>query len=120
MKFTAEQIATLLGGIVEGEGNLEVSRLAKIEQGVPGAISFLANPKYIPYIYETESSVVLVNKDFIPEKPIKATLIRVEDASDILKALALKSYEGGYKIMIVWMVEKMNNEASNKLLKLLL
>jgi UDP-3-O-[3-hydroxymyristoyl] glucosamine N-acyltransferase len=80
MKFTAEQIATLLGGIVEGEGNLEVSRLAKIEQGVPGAISFLANPKYIPYIYETESSVVLVNKDFIPEKPIKATLIRVEDA----------------------------------------
>ncbi|NBV12588.1 MAG: UDP-3-O-(3-hydroxymyristoyl)glucosamine N-acyltransferase [Sphingobacteriia bacterium] len=80
MKFTAEQIATLLGGIVEGEGNLEVSRLAKIEQGVPGAISFLANPKYIPYIYETDSSVVLVNKDFIPDKPIKATLIRVEDA----------------------------------------
>ncbi|MDE6086147.1 MAG: UDP-3-O-(3-hydroxymyristoyl)glucosamine N-acyltransferase [Muribaculaceae bacterium] len=79
MQFTANQIATLVNGTVEGNGNASVSTFAKIEEGVPGAISFLANPKYTPYIYETDSSIVLVSNDFEPEKPVKPTLIRVAD-----------------------------------------
>lgn len=80
MKFTALQIASLLGGAVEGDPNTEVWNVAKIEEGAPGMLSFLANPKYTPYIYETASSVVIVNDSFVAEKPIAATLIRVEDA----------------------------------------
>lgn len=80
MKFTALQIAALLGGTVEGDPNVEVWNVAKIEEGAPGMLSFLANPKYTPYIYETESSVVIVNNSFVAEKSIGATLIRVEDA----------------------------------------
>ena len=79
MQFSAQQIAALVGGTVEGNGDDSVSTFAKIEEGAPGAISFLANPKYTPYIYETKSSIVLVSKDFVPEKPVSATLIRVED-----------------------------------------
>lgn len=79
MQFTAEQIAAMVGGTVEGDGNIAVSTFAKIEEGRPGALSFLANPKYDHYIYETESSIVLVKKDFVVEHPVKATLIRVED-----------------------------------------
>lgn len=79
MQFSADQIAALCGGTVEGNGNVAVSTFAKIEEGVEGAISFLANPKYTPYIYTTGSSIVLVSNDFVPEKPIKATLIRVAD-----------------------------------------
>ena len=82
MKFLASQIASLLNGTVEGDPNTEVWNVAKIEEGAPGMLSFLANPKYIPYIYETKSSVVIVNKSFIAEKPITATLIRVDDAYD--------------------------------------
>ena len=80
MKFTALQIAALLGGTIEGDPNVEVWNVAKIEEGAPGMLSFLANPKYTPYIYETESSIVIVNNSFIAEKSISATLIRVEDA----------------------------------------
>ena len=80
MKFTALQIAALLGGTVEGDPNVEVWNVAKIEEGAPGMLSFLANPKYTPYIYETDSSVVIVNNSFVAEKSITATLIRVEDA----------------------------------------
>ena len=80
MKFTALQIAALLGGAVEGDPNVEVWNVAKIEEGAPGMLSFLANPKYTPYIYETESSVVIVNKSFVAEKTVSATLIRVDDA----------------------------------------
>ena len=80
MKFLASQIAALLNGIVEGNPNEEVWNVAKIEEGAPGMLSFLANPKYIPYIYETKSSIVIVNKDFVADKPITATLIRVDDA----------------------------------------
>lgn len=79
MQFSANQIAALCGGKVEGDGEVAVSTFAKIEEGRPGAISFLANPKYTPYIYNTESSIVLVSNDFEAEKPIKATLIRVAD-----------------------------------------
>ncbi|MDE6266703.1 MAG: UDP-3-O-(3-hydroxymyristoyl)glucosamine N-acyltransferase [Muribaculaceae bacterium] len=79
MQFTADQIAALVNGVVEGDGNVTVSTIAKIEEGKPGAISFLANPKYTHYIYSTGSSIVLVKRDFVPEQPVAATLIRVED-----------------------------------------
>ena len=80
MKFLASQIAALLNGTVEGNPETEVWNVAKIEEGAPGMLSFLANPKYTPYIYETQSSVVIVNKTFVAEKPVTATLIRVDDA----------------------------------------
>src|SRR5574344_1629753 len=80
MKFTAAQIAELISGKVEGNPDAVVTNVAKIEEGAPGMLSFLANPKYIHYIYETESSVVIVNDDFEPKVPVKATLIRVPDA----------------------------------------
>ena len=80
MKFTASQIAALLGGTVDGDPNIELWNVAKIEEGAPGMLSFLANPKYTSYIYETKSSAVIVNDSFVPEKPVSATLIRVQDA----------------------------------------
>ena len=80
MKFLASQIAALLGGTLEGDPNAEVWNVAKIEEGAPGMLSFLANPKYTPYLYETKSSVVIVNNDFEPKEPVAATLIRVADA----------------------------------------
>ncbi len=79
MQFTASQIASIAGGTVDGDGNAVVNSFAKIEEGHPGAISFLANPKYTQYIYTTGSSVVLVSSDFVPEKPLKCTLIKVAD-----------------------------------------
>ncbi|MDD3741363.1 MAG: UDP-3-O-(3-hydroxymyristoyl)glucosamine N-acyltransferase [Bacteroidales bacterium] len=80
MKFTAGQIASILNGKIEGDENAVVNCFSKIEEGKPGSLSFLANPKYTHYIYETEASVVLINNDFVPQKKVKATLIRVEDA----------------------------------------
>lgn len=79
MEFSANQIATLVNGVVIGNGDILVNTFAKIEEGKPGAISFLANPKYTHFIYETKSSIVLVKNDFEPEKPISTTLIKVED-----------------------------------------
>lgn len=79
MEFTANQIAALAGGTVEGNGDVKLTTVAKIEEGHPGALSFLANPKYIHYIYTTESSAVLVSNDFKPEHEVKATMIRVAD-----------------------------------------
>lgn len=69
----------MVGGIVEGDGNVVVSTFAKIEEGHPGAISFLANPKYEHYVYSTDSSIVLVKDDFVADQPVKATLLRVAD-----------------------------------------
>ncbi len=80
MEFTAKQIAELLNGTTEGDENAIVNSFSKIEEGTPGSLSFLANPKYTHYIYETEASVVLVNDSFEAQKEIKATLVRVEDA----------------------------------------
>ena len=79
MQLTASQIAAVCGGVVEGDGEVLISTFAKIEEGHPGAISFLANPKYAHYIYETRSSAVLVSKTFEPEQKVGCTLIRVED-----------------------------------------
>lgn len=80
MKFTAQQIAEAIGGKVEGNPEIEVFNLSKIEEGKPGTLSFLANPKYTKYIYETEASIVIVNEDFTADKDINSTLIRVKDA----------------------------------------
>jgi len=80
MEFTAKQIAELLNGTIEGNENAVVNNFSKIEEGKSGSLSFLANPKYTHYIYETEASVVLINNGFEAQKEIKATLIRVEDA----------------------------------------
>jgi len=80
MIFTARQIADLLNGTVDGNPDAQVSTVARIEEGIPGALSFLANPKYTDYIYTTQSSIVLTGKDFKPLKKINATLIRVDDA----------------------------------------
>ncbi len=80
MKFTALQIATILNGTVEGDEMVQVSKLSKIEEGEQGTLSFLSNPKYSSHIYSTNASVVIVNEDFIPEKPINSTLIKVPDA----------------------------------------
>jgi len=80
MKFTAAQIAGILEGEVDGNAAIEVSKLAKIEEGVEGSLTFLANPKYTPFIYTTRASITIVGKDFVPENAITTTLIRVEDA----------------------------------------
>ncbi|MEP2935507.1 MAG: UDP-3-O-(3-hydroxymyristoyl)glucosamine N-acyltransferase [Gilvibacter sp.] len=80
MKFTATQIAGILEGEIEGNPDVEVSKLAKIEEGSLGTLTFLSNPKYTSYIYETLASITIVNKDFKLDGDISTTLIRVEDA----------------------------------------
>ena len=92
MEFSAKQIATFIQGEIVGDENATVHTFAKIEEGIPGAISFLSNPKYTSYIYETKASIVLVNKDFVPEQEIKATLIKVDNAYESLAKL-LNLYE---------------------------
>ncbi len=90
MEFSAKQIAEFIQGTVVGDENATVHTFAKIEGGVPGAISFLSNPKYTHYIYNTQSSIVLVNKDFQPESEVKATLIKVDNAYEsVAKLLTL-------------------------------
>jgi UDP-3-O-[3-hydroxymyristoyl] glucosamine N-acyltransferase len=80
MEFTAQQIADLLQGSVEGDSQVTVSNLAKIEEGEPGTLTFLANPKYEEFIYTTKSSVVVVNETFVATKPLNLSLVRVKDA----------------------------------------
>lgn len=87
MEFSAKQIAEYLGGSIEGNENATVKTFAKIEEGIEGAISFLANPHYAHYIYSTKSSIVLVNNDFVPEQPISTTLIRVPNAYEAIARL---------------------------------
>lgn len=79
MEFSAQQIAGFLNGTVEGNPGTKVSNLSKIEEGVEGTMTFLANPKYTQFIYTTRASVVVVSKDFTPSQAIEATLIRVDD-----------------------------------------
>lgn len=87
MEFSAKQIASFIQGEIVGDENVKVHTFAKIEDGMPGAITFLSNPKYTPYIYKTQASIVLVNKDFVPEHDISATLIKVDNAYDSLARL---------------------------------
>ena len=92
MEFTAKQIAEFVQGRVEGNEEATINTFAKIEEGKEGAISFLSNPKYTHYIYETKSSVILINEDVELEKPVSATLIRVKNAYECVAKL-LQLYE---------------------------
>ncbi len=92
MEFTAKQIADMIGGRVEGDASATVSTFAKIEEGREGAISFLSNPKYTHFIYDTKSSVVLVDDDLALEHPVTTTLIRVKSAYEAVARL-LQIYE---------------------------
>ena len=80
MKFTAEQIAGILEGVVVGDPKAEVSRLSKIEEGTPGSLTFLSNPKYANFIYSTGATITIVNHSFVPEAAISCTMIKVDDA----------------------------------------
>jgi UDP-3-O-[3-hydroxymyristoyl] glucosamine N-acyltransferase len=80
MKFTAEQIAGILEGEVIGNPKAEVFQLSKIEEGIPGSLTFLANPKYNNYIYTTQATITIVNNSFVPDGKLETTLIKVEDA----------------------------------------
>jgi len=87
MEFTARQIAAFLGGEVVGDQDVIINNVSKIEEGKPGTLSFLANPKYNSYLYETEASVVLINKTLTLEKEVRPTLIRVSNTYDSLAKL---------------------------------
>ncbi len=91
MEFTAQQIAGLLNGQIEGDANVKITKLSKIEEGETGSISFLANPKYTHYIYSTNASLVIVNKDLELTAPVSATLIRV-DSAEIAFSKLLEMY----------------------------
>ncbi len=87
MEFTAQAIADFLKGEIAGDPAVTVNTVARIEEGKKGALSFLANPKYEPYIYQTDSSVVLVNRDFTAAEPVKATLIKVDNSYEAFASL---------------------------------
>ena len=87
MQFTAKQIADFIGGRVEGNEQATISTFAKIEEAGEGAITFLSNPKYTSYIYDTKASIVLVNDDLELEHPVSATLIRVPNANECVAKL---------------------------------
>ena len=87
MEFTAKQIADFIGGRVEGDENAKIHTFAKIEEGKEGIITFLSNPKYTHFIYETKASIVLINNDVELEHPVSATLIRVPNAYECVAKL---------------------------------
>ncbi len=87
MKVTAEKIAQHFNGQIIGDPNVEISSVAKIESGKPGNICFLANPKYANFIYTCKASAIIVNKDLVPDKPIDATLIVVDNAYEAVASL---------------------------------
>ena len=94
MELTAKFLAQLLKGTVEGDENAKATKFAKIEHGKPGTMAFFANPKYEDYVYTSEASILIVNKDFQPKQPVKATLVRVENSytaiAELLKYVADK------------------------------
>lgn len=79
MEFTIKQVAAMLGGEIQGDGNAKINMLAKIQDAKPGQLAFLANPKYESFIYTTQATAVIVGKTFQPKKEINATLIVVEN-----------------------------------------
>jgi UDP-3-O-[3-hydroxymyristoyl] glucosamine N-acyltransferase len=91
MKFTATQIAGMLNGSVEGNPEATITTISKIEEGNPGSLSFLSNPLYTQFIYNTQASIVIVNRSFVAENPVSATLVRVDNA-DIAFAKVLELY----------------------------
>lgn len=92
MEFKAKDIAALLKGVVEGDSEVIVNDVSKIEEGRPHTLAFLANPKYEHYIYTTQASIVLVNQDFVPSEKLSCTIIRVLSAYDAI-AVLLQMYE---------------------------
>ncbi|HYK76203.1 MAG TPA: UDP-3-O-(3-hydroxymyristoyl)glucosamine N-acyltransferase, partial [Daejeonella sp.] len=90
MQLTAHQIALLLNGTVEGNPDVSVNQLAKIEEGTPGSLSFLANPKYEQYLYQTQASIVIINNDVTLAHPVSCSLIRVKDAYSAFSVLLEK------------------------------
>src|SRR5882762_604698 len=90
MQFTAQQLALMLNGTVEGDPAVQVNQLGKIEEATAGSLSFLANPKYEQYLYTTDASAVIVNNDLVLAGPVKATLIRVENAYSAFSILLEK------------------------------
>lgn len=92
MELTAKQIAEFVGGRIEGNENAAIHTFSKIEEGREGAISFLSNPKYTHYLYDTKSTIVLINEDVQLEKPVTPTLIRVKNAYECVAKL-LQLYE---------------------------
>lgn len=93
MKFTLGQIAGILHAKLEGDPGIEISDLSKIQEGHPGSLSFLANPKYLPYIYTTQASAVIVSEDFVPQEAINAALLRVKDPYAAFTMLLQKAAE---------------------------
>jgi UDP-3-O-[3-hydroxymyristoyl] glucosamine N-acyltransferase len=92
MEFKAKDIAMILNGTVEGDGEITIHNISKIDQGVPGTLTFLSNPAYTKFIYSTLASVVIVSRDFKPEEGLSCTLIRVDDPYSSLAEL-LKMYQ---------------------------
>lgn len=91
MEYTLKEIALLLGGVVKGDPDMKVNALCNIQEGKPGAISFLSNPKYEPFVYETNASAVIVKNDFTPKKSVSTNLILVADPYSSFTIL-LESY----------------------------
>jgi UDP-3-O-[3-hydroxymyristoyl] glucosamine N-acyltransferase len=87
MEFSAVQIAEYLKGEIEGDKNVTVNTVSKIEEAQTGSLTFLSNPAYTPFIYKTQASIVLVNKDFKPEAELHCTLIKVDNAYNALASL---------------------------------
>lgn len=92
MEFKAKDIAMILNGTVEGDGEITIHNISKIDQGVPGTLTFLSNPAYTKFIYSTLASVVIVSRDFKPDDGLSCTLIRVDDPYSSLAEL-LKMYQ---------------------------
>ena len=94
MELSAKFLAQLLKGSVDGDENAVATKFAKIEHGKPGTLAFFANPKYEEFVYTSDASILIVNKDFAPKQPVKATLVRVDDAyssvAELLKYVADK------------------------------
>ena len=87
MEFKAKELAEILKGTVEGDPEVAVSNFARIENGKPGTVCFFANPKYEHYVYECKASIILVNKSFNPQRPVSATMIRVDNAYTAIATL---------------------------------
>ncbi len=87
MEFSAKQIAGILNGVIEGDADAKITKLAKIEEGVPGSISFLANPLYTHYLYTTQASLVIISKDYVLTGPVTTTLIRVDNPGNAFAKL---------------------------------
>lgn len=100
MQFTAKQISDFLSGTIEGDENITVSELSKIEDGKKGALCFLSNRKYEHYIYSTQASVVIVGQDFFPAQPVSCTLVKVKDPYSAFSVL-LEKYNEAYNASMV-------------------